>query len=727
MQKQADKLKEQFHQTKSGDILRQWKSLQNKIDDNQAIWVEIKNKEALKKQRVSDELIKKKDKTVDLLSNKDIATINEIAKNSDNLDDFLGKMRGSASQYGAYTPKLRQYVRPESVFVGDIKGLDPKTTITVYRGLDVKSVGNKKINKGDFVTTDYQDALQYTDSQSKVVSLRTKLKNLVAEYPDEVDITNPKNPVSYELLYIPDGKIKKVTNTLLSDIYNKTRSQLKAEWDKAQVPLSDVSKAKASGQSFDEWVKGQGVYEDKFVDAVDNTVGAKISPNGIEVDIARFQKEAQHGMPSVRQGVFYLPEKNSPYKKYYSTGKYGYGGGDLIEGRTSFQKPIITEAGTGGVGIRKAYDNILGRGSYEKMRSDVLDKAVNTGYGKRTNPEDVAELLTKYNKGTDYSENYDVAYNIIENSKGGNTLPYAIQENIAGHAVREAGYDGVLSYSKSGGKPRLSEVFDVRTSYYPELGQTDFSYKDFYKDFKPTNSLKTRSQLKAEWDKVNKEVLVHSSVYSGAKPAPKKPTTPKPTPKKPSAPEPTPQEFSKHFEKIKGDLDAINESIIFDKMDIKKEARKAFSYVKNPLPAVKQKAMRVAYGLEPAPPGLNAQAIRIAMIESLKSAGKTVQARALAKELSMQFTKSAQELNIAKLDVATAGQRRIESVLLGEKLERIGKRLPATLDKRTGKPNSPKKRALDKISSETKKASKEVSKTAAKIQKADDLLDSLIC
>lgn len=222
---------------------------------------------------------------------------------------------------------------------------------------------------------------------------------------------------------------------------------------------------------------------DKFYDAITNTEGAQLTPNGVELDIARYQKPEQHGAVSPRDGVFYLPEKKSPYSHYYSTGKIGYGGGELVTGRTTLRNPIIVEAGTGGNGVKKAYDMIKGKGAYDQMRSVVLELAVTKSvWNKNYDLEGaVAKILQMYTPmGDDETHNY--ASMIVQHSTVGNTLAYAVQEHIVGQAVREAGYDGVLSYSKSGGRPRLSEVFDVRASDFPYPGQTDFSYEDFYAD-----------------------------------------------------------------------------------------------------------------------------------------------------------------------------------------------------------------------------------------------------
>ena len=217
----------------------------------------------------------------------------------------------------------------------------------------------------------------------------------------------------------------------------------------------------------------------EFLEAVKNTQGADITKNGIEMDISRYQKPEQHGVPSIRKAVFYLPEKDSPYKKYYSTGKMGYGGAEKVTGRTVFKNPLIVKAGTGGRAISLAYDQIEGKGAYEKMRRDVLQKAVMNSYTKTNNEQlqNVIEVLEKY--GGDA----DLADEILAVSTVGNTLAYAVQEHIAGEAIRSAGYDAVISYSKANGQPRLSEVFDVRAFDYPYPGQVDFNYEDFYKDF----------------------------------------------------------------------------------------------------------------------------------------------------------------------------------------------------------------------------------------------------
>lgn len=225
MENKAEILKEKFNKTQNGDDLRAWRKAQNEVENYQYEMIKESELQDNIQQRKLDEKIRKSDISVDKLSEKDIDFLSNEAKKVGNLKEFISKVRGSATQYGEYAPKLRKYVRPNSVFVGDIKGLNPNTKITVYRGIDSKSITGKQIRNGDFVTTDFNDALSYTDSPSKVVSKEVRLKDLIEEYPEDIDITNPLKPVSYELIYNSTGKMNKITDSKLTDIWNKANKK----------------------------------------------------------------------------------------------------------------------------------------------------------------------------------------------------------------------------------------------------------------------------------------------------------------------------------------------------------------------------------------------------------------------------------------------------------------------------------------------------------------------
>jgi hypothetical protein len=206
---------------------------------------------------------------------------------------------------------------------------------------------------------------------------------------------------------------------------------------------------------------------EEFAAAVQNTAGAKINGKELTVRAERYQKPEQAGSPSVRTGVFYSPEPKSPYSKYYKSGKMGYGGTQRIEGDITFKNPIVAKGASGGKVPQRAYDAIQGKGAYDAMRNDVLQH-ISFGSAREHLSstgeflENVTDILKKYGADPDNADY------IIQHSKFGNTLAYAIQENIVAHALRAAGYDGIVGYNKIKGQHRLSEVFHITQDTYPE-------------------------------------------------------------------------------------------------------------------------------------------------------------------------------------------------------------------------------------------------------------------
>jgi hypothetical protein len=156
--------------------------------------------------------------------------------------------------------------------------------------------------------------------------------------------------------------------------------------------------------------------------------------------------------------VFFLPELKSPYQRYYTTGKVGYGGSKRYEGSRIYHNPLFVRAASGGRAPKLAYDYLVGQGNYEDMRSRVIKATM----WSRT-PDAIENLLSYYQGDS------SLAYDILRHSTVGNTLAYAIQEHIVAATVRRAGYDAVIGYTKILGGWRLSEVFDVKMEYYPEV------------------------------------------------------------------------------------------------------------------------------------------------------------------------------------------------------------------------------------------------------------------
>lgn len=214
--------------------------------------------------------------------------------------------------------------------------------------------------------------------------------------------------------------------------------------------------------------------DELFRQAVSNTPGAQISDDGLRMMVQRNQNPDQSLSPSVRGGVFYLPE-GATQGKYYSTGKSGYGGTERISGETLVQNPLFVKGATGGKAPQAAIDQIMGKGAYEAIRSDALKTM---GYNL-PHTEKVAKVKTFLDRHA--PELSDYADYIVSNSKSGNQLPYALQEAAVGSAVRNAGHDAVLGYSKGKAGPFLSELFDVRESHYPNrFGDTEL-WEGLYK------------------------------------------------------------------------------------------------------------------------------------------------------------------------------------------------------------------------------------------------------
>ena len=202
--------------------------------------------------------------------------------------------------------------------------------------------------------------------------------------------------------------------------------------------------------------------DDIFHQAIQNTPGASIVEDGILMKVARSQKPEQALTESVRGGVFYLPE-GSDRMKFYSTGRNGYGGSEKIAGETLIKNPILVKGATGGKAPQMAFDQLKGKGAYEAMRSEALKSVSgwNMNYSEKLGK--VQEFLDQF-----APELSDYAEHILENSKTGNQLPYALQEAAVSSAVRNAGHDAVLGYSLTRQKqPFISEIFDVRESHYP--------------------------------------------------------------------------------------------------------------------------------------------------------------------------------------------------------------------------------------------------------------------
>lgn len=205
---------------------------------------------------------------------------------------------------------------------------------------------------------------------------------------------------------------------------------------------------------------------DTFRRAVANTPGAAVDAEAMTIPLRRNQRPEQAMDDSVRGGVFYLPQGSKDAKYYTGTNhNFAYGGTQPIEGTTAIKAPLFVKGATGGKAPEAAYDSLLGKGSYQDMRTDALRSTGGYGLPQDIKAELVQQFLAKHAPELDGLE-----YHILENSKKGNQLAYALQEAAVASAARKHGHDAIVGYSTRRGpekEPFISEVFDTRESHYP--------------------------------------------------------------------------------------------------------------------------------------------------------------------------------------------------------------------------------------------------------------------
>lgn len=220
---------------------------------------------------------------------------------------------------------------------------------------------------------------------------------------------------------------------------------------------------------------------EEFLSAVKGTPNASITPEGLNLNLVRYQKPEQELSESVRTGVFYLPEGSANVKYYKNKGTSSsgnpYGGADLIQGETIYKNPLFVKGATGGKAPEEAYKQLLGKDKFNEFQKYVRH-AASAPYKMR---EEVAyDFLQRY-----APEIADNSWNIVQNSTQGNQLRYALQEAVIANEARKAGHDVILGYSKGKDGLRISEAFDLRESHYPSPSGEFYMNPEFEGLLKP--------------------------------------------------------------------------------------------------------------------------------------------------------------------------------------------------------------------------------------------------
>ena len=201
--------------------------------------------------------------------------------------------------------------------------------------------------------------------------------------------------------------------------------------------------------------------DDDFVNAIDNTPWAEITPDGLLVDVVRHQKPVQEGAESVRGGVFYTMKGDDA--RTYDAGQF-HGGPNKVEGATLLRNPLFAAGDTGGEVPENAFRALHGEGPFREMQRAIENVVFPVRIRK---PTDTMMAIDKFLE--QYApEMRGMGPYIYDNARKGNQLQYALQEAAVGSAARRAGHDSILGYLPDDDDgPRLTELFDVREKTYP--------------------------------------------------------------------------------------------------------------------------------------------------------------------------------------------------------------------------------------------------------------------
>ncbi len=143
----------------------------------------------------------------------------QYAKKFKSADEFAKNIYGSATQYGEYTPQFRHLGMEDYKNISKL-GVKPDEMVTIYRGID-DTTGKipRKINEGDFVTTDFDSAASYSGAD-KVISMEVPAKTL---YTDAIDDFKADPFYTGSEYVYTKQKVSPMTKSELVDTWNQAQ------------------------------------------------------------------------------------------------------------------------------------------------------------------------------------------------------------------------------------------------------------------------------------------------------------------------------------------------------------------------------------------------------------------------------------------------------------------------------------------------------------------------
>lgn len=141
------------------------------------------------------------------------------------LEEFVKQVQGDATQYKDYAPTSRLGGTLGSKRLTEL-GVNSEKEIIIYRGIDdISGKIPRKIQDGDFVTTDFESARAYTGSDKDVVSMKVKAKDLFADDPSAF-MSEPFYKGSEYIYSTKNASTKGLTKSQLTDIWNQVNQKL---------------------------------------------------------------------------------------------------------------------------------------------------------------------------------------------------------------------------------------------------------------------------------------------------------------------------------------------------------------------------------------------------------------------------------------------------------------------------------------------------------------------
>lgn len=228
---------------------------------------------------------------------------------------------------------------------------------------------------------------------------------------------------------------------------------------KAIVPFSVASKLprtlfKEAGNSFPSG--------SSFEQAVANS-GGELTPQGLMLDLLRYQSPRRAGKDALSGGVFYMTPKSDPrMSEIYNANtnkKMPWGGTQEISGKTLFKNPYITKAGWGGPAVFDvAGPDLLGQVENHMLGRDI---------SRATSDEARKEFFKQWAP--------EVTPPPPGASKNWQRMWPWLSEAAIGSKARQLGYDSIIAHGMQSTdmgeipqtKPTINEIFDLRESHYP--------------------------------------------------------------------------------------------------------------------------------------------------------------------------------------------------------------------------------------------------------------------